>query len=414
VALPGASPAPRAWSIVGNELVGEAWLADLEGAPVLRLELRVPRDIHAEGRAAAWFALTTTVLGAILLLIALQTEVRRLVVRPIVQLSAETVQVGASDGRYVPVVLERDDELGVLSRGITWMTQSLAESRRDLVAASRSAGRSEIAASVLHNIGNVLNAISVGSVLLRERITASEVAPTLAGVRGIVESGGDQLANWIQRDPRGPQFGALLSELAAAAEREQAALEADARELVERVEHVRAVLTRHQGIARAAHVAEQFTLAELVDETQRLARLPQGGSAALAVSLMGDREMTGPKHRLLEVLVNLVNNATEALAEHDVQQPRIEIRGGITEARRAWFEVADNGPGIPPEVRDSLFRMGFTTKAEGNGIGLHSSANTALALGGALRLLPAQPGQGAVFRFEFPCDQSEPAARLAA
>ncbi len=404
------------WIVSGNELHGEAWLADIDGRPALRLELRVPRDIHAEGRAAAWFALTTTVLGALLLLIALHAEVRRHVVQPLVRLSAEAVQVGASDGRHVPQVLQRDDELGVLSRGLAWMTECLAESRRELVAASRSAGRSEIAASVLHNVGNVLNAISVGSALLRERVGASELAPTLAGLRGIIEEqeqrGG--LVAWLESDPRGPQFGALLCELAVAAEHEREQLETEARALVERVEHVRAVLTRHQGIARASNVAETFTLRELVAESERLARLPKAGSEALAITIESDREVVGQKHRLLEILVNLVNNATEALAEHGVREPRIAIRGGIEAGIRAWFEVEDNGPGIPAEVRESLFRMGFTTKASGSGIGLHSSANTALALGGALRLLPAEPGKGATFRFEFPLTVPESAARRAA
>jgi signal transduction histidine kinase len=68
--------------------------------------------------------------------------------------------------------------------------------------------------------------------------------------------------------------------------------------------------------------------------------------------------------------------------------------------------VQDNGVGIPAENLVRVFSVGFTTKKDGHGFGLHSSANTATALGGALSVESDGPGQGATFILEIPCRES--------
>ncbi len=64
--------------------------------------------------------------------------------------------------------------------------------------------------------------------------------------------------------------------------------------------------------------------------------------------------------------------------------------------------MRDNGQGITPEVHRRLFNQGFTTREDGHGIGLHSSALAARLMGGQLRLESAGPGQGATATLELP------------
>jgi signal transduction histidine kinase len=69
--------------------------------------------------------------------------------------------------------------------------------------------------------------------------------------------------------------------------------------------------------------------------------------------------------------------------------------------------IRDNGAGIPQEMLTRIFQYGFTTRKEGHGFGLHSSALAAQQLGGTLTAQSEGPGQGATFTLELPCDSTQ-------
>jgi signal transduction histidine kinase len=68
----------------------------------------------------------------------------------------------------------------------------------------------------------------------------------------------------------------------------------------------------------------------------------------------------------------------------------------------ARVDVIDNGLGIPAENLDRVFARGFTTKKNGHGFGLHSSALAARDLGGSLTAQSEGPGRGAIFTVKIP------------
>jgi two-component system, LuxR family, sensor kinase FixL len=72
---------------------------------------------------------------------------------------------------------------------------------------------------------------------------------------------------------------------------------------------------------------------------------------------------------------------------------------------RLRITVADNGVGVAPESFSRLFTQGFTTKKEGHGFGLHSSALAAEEMGGTLTCVSEGPGRGAAFTLELPLDE---------
>ena len=65
------------------------------------------------------------------------------------------------------------------------------------------------------------------------------------------------------------------------------------------------------------------------------------------------------------------------------------------------LEVVDNGPGIPPELRDKVFQLYFTTKAKGSGIGLAMTYRAVQLHNGTIDFL-SEDGRGTTFRLEFP------------
>ena len=112
------------------------------------------------------------------------------------------------------------------------------------------------------------------------------------------------------------------------------------------------------------------------------------------------------KHKILQILVNLVRNAKYACDESGRPDRRLTVRVARGDGR-VKISVVDNGVGIPPENLTRIFNRGFTTRNGGHGFGLHSSALAAGEMGGLLSVQSAGPGQGAAFTLELPCPARE-------
>jgi signal transduction histidine kinase len=112
------------------------------------------------------------------------------------------------------------------------------------------------------------------------------------------------------------------------------------------------------------------------------------------------------KHKVLQILVNLVRNAKYACEESGRLDRQITLRVADLDGRAA-ISVIDNGVGIAPENLTRIFNHGFTTRAAGHGFGLHSAALAARELGGSLIAQSDGPGLGAKFTLELPLHSAE-------
>ncbi|MFE1598392.1 ATP-binding protein [Methylobacterium sp. ID0610] len=170
-------------------------------------------------------------------------------------------------------------------------------------------------------------------------------------------------------------------------------------------------LTRQlKGFARrASGRREPVSLAGILRNAREVvqARAAEGGVALAIASPEPDLIVLGDGARLEQVLVNLLQNALDAVAGRPDPgvSVRAQARGG-----RALVEVADNGPGIPESVRAQIFDPFFTTKAEGLGLGLAISRGIVEECGGTLAVSAGETG-GAVFRIDLArTDTTEEAA----
>jgi len=107
------------------------------------------------------------------------------------------------------------------------------------------------------------------------------------------------------------------------------------------------------------------------------------------------------RHKVLQILVNLMRNAKYAIDEFRPADKRLALgihvsAGGVT------ISLQDNGIGIPPENLTRIFGHGFTTKRDGHGFGLHSGALAAQEMGGRLTAQSEGVGKGATFCLELP------------
>jgi len=283
----------------------------------------------------------------------------------------------------------------------------LEQTHRQLLDTSRQAGMAEVATGVLHNVGNVLNSVNVSATLLSEQAKKSKVSD-LADVVALMEQHSADLAVFITQDPRGRQLPGFLAQLSSHLAVEQTTFLKETEQLRKNVEHVKDIVAMQQSYAKVSGVTETLNISDLVEDALRM------NASALTrheVEVVRDYAeippVTTDKHKVLQVLVNLIRNAKYACDESGRVDKRMTVRvaNGDGQVRIA---IIDNGVGIPPENLIRIFNHGFTTRKEGHGFGLHSGALAAKEMGGSLSVQSDGPGQGAVFTLELPCLQTEP------
>ncbi|MBI5363989.1 MAG: HAMP domain-containing protein [Planctomycetes bacterium] len=398
---------PEVHAVLDREdvLCAHTELLDYRGKPWARLEAKVPREISAEGRRAIGFAQVSMLVAALLVLAGMRFALRRLVVTPLSRVSEHAGRVGTGGDLSARLSSTRTDEIGDLSRSIDEMVGQLEESRARVVDMAHLAGRSEVAAEVLHNVGSVITSANVSTQEIEARVRRSRAAD-VARLAELLDAQKQDLAGFFARDPRAAQVPAFVGVLAKALEAEREALLSECGVLAQSVDHMRALVRRQQDNTGHASVAEPVELAALADLAVRLTQ--PGGTDPVRIERRYADLPRVPlvRHRVLEILVNLLKNARESAIASGVAEPRIEVVLRRT-PDGVRVEVRDNGQGIAPENLAKIFAHGFTTKSDGHGFGLHSCANASQELGGTLHAESAGLGLGATFVLELPVEREE-------
>jgi signal transduction histidine kinase len=129
----------------------------------------------------------------------------------------------------------------------------------------------------------------------------------------------------------------------------------------------------------------------------RLASRASRSTVRISKELGGAAPVFGRTGDIVSALVNLVVNAIDALQDGGT----ITVSTG-SDAKASWVRVADDGPGMPPEIEERIFQPFFTTKGdEGTGLGLAMVIACMQRQKGSVRLQTA-PGKGAAFTLTFP------------
>jgi signal transduction histidine kinase len=326
-------------------------------------------------------------------------------------------QLQAAHDQLEARVEERTRQLSEANRGLgreiaerRRAEQQLAEVHHQLVDAARRAGMAEIATGVLHNVGNVLNSVNVSATLVSDRLRNSKIADLHRAVALFDDHAAD-LARFISEDRRGKQLPGFLRLLADHLAGNRDFMTEELQSLTRHIDHIKTIVAMQQSYAGVAGVIEAVALPQLLDDAIKL------NSASLAkydIEVVREYEDLPPirvdKQRVLQILVNLVTNAKEALIESGAAEPcltaRIAVRSSGDKSK-LLIEVCDNGVGIAAENLVRIFSHGFTTKKHGHGFGLHSSANAAKELGGTLTARSAGHNRGAAFTLELPFEPVE-------
>lgn len=304
----------------------------------------------------------------------------------------------------------RDDQgkvIGLIGigRDITSLKEAEAKLEavhRELMQASRQAGMAEVATGVLHNVGNVLNSLNVSAGIIAEKLRTSKVAGVSKVVTLLREHQSD-LGHFLSEDERGRHVPPYLEQLAGHLERERTDLSAELDCLSQHIGHIKQVVTTQQDYAKVAGVVEKVALSELIEDAMKIqgaAYLRHGVNVTKEYEDLP--EISVDKHRVLQILINLLTNAKHACDAATHNDRRVVLRLKAAGPDRVQVQVADNGMGIAKENLTRIFSQGFTTKKDGHGFGLHSGALAAKEMGGSLAVRSDGPGLGATFTLELP------------
>jgi PAS domain S-box-containing protein len=292
-----------------------------------------------------------------------------------------------------------------ISKDITAFKEAEAKVERmhkELLQTSRAAGMAEVATSVLHNVGNVLNSVNVSASLLLDNAKKSKISSLARAVALLNEHAGD-VGAYLADDPKGRQFPVYLNLLSEQLTKEQQQAVAELELVRENIEHLKEIVAMQQNYARVSGVTETVKATEIVEDALRM---NAGALARHEIALVRDYAdepvLSIDKHKVLQVLVNLIRNAKYACDDSGRKDKQICLQ---VSKHDQWVSIAimDNGVGIPPENLTRIFNHGFTTRKNGHGFGLHSGALAAQELGGYLSASSEGRGLGAVFTLKLPC-----------
>jgi signal transduction histidine kinase len=290
--------------------------------------------------------------------------------------------------------------------GVSWDVthQVLDEERRQelqlqLRDASRDAGMAEVATGVLHSVGNVLNSLGVSAALMQTQLRDSRVV-NVQRTAALLNDQGGRAGQFLDEDERGKQLPTYLAQLGEYLSAENQRLQTEAAAIAAHVGHIRTIVAAQQTYARRGGVTEAVDVAELLDNAVAI-----HFADMTDVSIRREYEPLEPltldRHKLIQILGNLLSNARHALKAMSSGPRKLTLRIH-RESGFVAIEVLDSGVGIQQEVLHRLFEFGFTTKKDGHGFGLHTSAILAKELEGELAGFSDGAGEGARFILRLP------------
>ena len=288
------------------------------------------------------------------------------------------------------------------------ITESLEKERElqkiheELIEASRRAGMSEVAADILHNVGNVLNSINVTTTVIKKTLSDSEIS-NLKIVVDMIEQNMGKLDEFFKDDPKGKHIPSYLKEVVQLFAQKQEDMLSKLQMLIEDINHIKTVIHMQQEYNKVMGDEVTITIDQIIENAIRINQASlKKHNIKYKTEYIELGEVNINKNGVMQILVNLIANAKNALLESDVSDKILSIKAYIHDNHKLRIEVKDNGIGIPQENMPKLFQHGFTTRPNGHGFGLHSCSITAKEMNGSLTAHSEGSGHGATFTLELP------------
>ena len=313
----------------------------------------------------------------------------------------------------VPLRDDRGQIIGLagINRDITerkkWESE-LESLHKQLLETSRHAGMAEVATSVLHNVGNVLNSVNVSASVVGEHVRSTNL-DRLSKAISLLHENRSNLSEFFKQEEKGAKLISFLEALFVILKKERETVQHEVDALTKNVEHIKKIVSMQQTYAKVSGVIEIVSPVELIEDSLRMHEAAFQRHAVKVVREFSDvPKIAIDRHKVMQILVNLFSNAKYACDFNDPGNRTIRVYLKPVNDERIRIEVIDNGMGIAEENVTRIFSYGFTTRRTGHGFGLHSGALAAKDLGGSLNATSKGAGKGATFILELPIEYTPP------
>lgn len=308
------------------------------------------------------------------------------------------------------VAQEKQEYIIAIARDITERKRAEAKlkaAQDKLLETAREVGMAEVATGVLHNVGNVLNSVSVTAGSIKTRISKSKIK-YLDDVVKLVEQHKDNLGHFMTEAEQGKKVPLFLAQLSRELVDEQARSLEGLEALTKHIQHMAEIIQLQQSHSKTKGLVSPATIKELVDDAIQInAEIISRNYVKVERELVSIPNLLLDRHKILQILTNLISNAVHALSESERDNKILKIRAEQLKQDRLRIQVIDNGIGIPSENLTRIFEHGFTTRKQGHGFGLHSTALSTNELNGSIKAQSDGPDRGAVFTVELPYKTQE-------
>lgn len=277
--------------------------------------------------------------------------------------------------------------------------ERIEQLQAQLVDGAHAAGMAEVAASVLHNVGNALNRITTSASLASAQVSNLKLAGLDKLGRKLSQEATSEAQSLAAR---------YLVELHKTLEQQRGAIAGELTALNEGVERVAAIVDAERGRAGLDRGRDHpVDLRQVIDDALRLDAAASTGPGVRVTSRLEDvPPVVLDRHKVLVVFMDVLRRAGEAVRRRGSDGGEVDVRLRPTEAGAIRLEVADNGLGVDPEQAARMLEQGYTTGPEGRGAGLHDAALAAASFGGRITFHSDGPDRGATLVLDIPGGRS--------
>ncbi len=280
--------------------------------------------------------------------------------------------------------------------------ERLKKLNQRLISTSRQAGIAEIATSILHSVGNVLNSVNTSVSMLQQALMKSKIE----GIQKTAQMLNEQGIELFQTGGKGPQLIEYLQAIFEQLEQDKHTNLDEVASLKQNVNHIAEIVSAQQKFAGQSGLLENVNISELIEEALNINVVSlENNQVEVERCYSREIEINGDRSKIVLILVNLVRNASEAMIANQDRTAKITLEVDVMQ-HDISISVKDNGYGISEENMSNMFRYGFTTKQDGHGFGLHSCALAAKEMHGTLSVHSDGPNQGSLFMLTLPLDPS--------
>lgn len=267
---------------------------------------------------------------------------------------------------------------------------------------SRQAGMSEVASSVLHNVGNTLNSINASIDMITEKMNQSKMN-NLKNLADLLHKHRKDLGTFIESDPQGKHTAQFISLLSDAWDMEKHYLSEESELLKKNVNQVKKIIETQQLLNYDVQIKDDILIENIIEDALALHKVAaEHASIKIIRKISLVRKATLDRIKLLQIIVNLIKNGIDALADSFLPVKELTITLQEHDHDHFIIQITDNGIGIDPSDLNKIFSQGYTTKIHGHGFGLHSSAIFVKQLNGKLYAESQGVGTGTTFNLILP------------